>query len=215
VNFDPLQLEQHRVPEGWRFVAAFSTVPAPKSGSAKGGYNTLTERARDSLARVTLALDQPPGTTWATLTGMMAAAELVERASANLPPALLPNFRHIVTEQARVLAAVEAMDVSSLEEFGELMNASHQSLRDDLGVSTRDLDEAVSICRDAGAAGARLTGAGFGGSIVALCDAGKAPDVMEALRSRYYQPRGAARSADKHCFVADPAAGAGIAGNGG
>ena len=210
VEFDPLILHQHPVPGTWRFVAAFSTVPAPKSGSAKGGYNNLTERAREALPLMLDHLGLPRTTSWTALTGMMPANELVEHGIAALPGHILPNFRHIVTENARVRAAVEAMEQGRIGDFGALMNASHQSLRDDLGVSTPDLDQAVDICRRAGAAGARLTGAGFGGSIVALCDSTRAAAVREALRTDYYQPRGAAGTADEHCFVAEPEAGAGV-----
>lgn len=210
VEFDPLRLHQYPVPPAWRFIAAFSTVPAPKSGSARGGYNNLTERAREALALMIGHLALPPTTSWTTLTGMIPPDELVVRADEALPAAIFPNFRHIVTEVARVKDAVRAMESGDLGRFGMLMDASHRSLRDDLGVSTTDLDEAVAICRDAGAAGARLTGAGFGGSIVALCDATTAEPVREALRRLYYEPRGAGRSADEHCFVAVPADGAGI-----
>src|SRR5436190_1902339 len=76
---------------------------------------------------------------------------------------------------------------------------------------TQQCDEArrlVELAREAGAAGARLTGAGFGGSIVALCRAERAPGVMAALGERFYAPRGAAGDVGRHVFTADPSAGA-------
>jgi galactokinase len=88
---------------------------------------------------------------------------------ASLPDLLRRRARHVVTENARVLQAVAC---TSGRQFGELMNASHASLRDDYEVSTRELDALVAILqRQPGVHGARLTGAGFGGACVALCDA--------------------------------------------
>ena len=78
--------------------------------------------------------------------------------------------RHVVTENARVLAGVEALRRRDFAAFGELMWASHASLRDDYAVSTRELDTFVTVVRQAGALGARLTGAGFGGCAIALID---------------------------------------------
>jgi galactokinase len=75
--------------------------------------------------------------------------------------------RHVLTENARVLAAATCTDPV---EFGRLMNASHASLRDDYEVSTPELDLLVGLLQAHPAVfGARLTGAGFGGACVALC----------------------------------------------
>ena len=87
---------------------------------------------------------------------------------AALPELLRRRARHVVTENARVLQAVAC---SSPAQFGALMNASHSSLRDDYEVSTPELDLLVDLLqRQPGVFGARLTGAGFGGACVALCD---------------------------------------------
>jgi galactokinase len=93
--------------------------------------------------------------------------------------------RHIVTENARVLDSVEALDRDDLEELGRLMNASHQSLRDDYRVSTPELDVLVGALREAGALGARLTGAGFGGAVVGVCEAGAVATVADAAMARF------------------------------
>ena len=85
----------------------------------------------------------------------------------SLPERLQRRARHVVTENARVLQAVKCR---SPQEFGELMNASHASLRDDYEVSTAGLDKLVALLQAHEAVfGARLTGAGFGGACVALC----------------------------------------------
>jgi len=80
----------------------------------------------------------------------------------------LERARHIVTENARVLEAVEALREEDFRELGSLMYASHASMRDDFEISTPELDLFVELAREAGAPGARLTGAGFGGCAIAL-----------------------------------------------
>lgn len=88
-----------------------------------------------------------------------------------LPSPLKERARHVVTENARVLAAIDA----DAEEFGALMTASHASLRGDYAVSVPAIDELVAaLQRRPGVFGARLTGAGFGGCCVALVAAGDA-----------------------------------------
>ncbi|MGH3743553.1 MAG: galactokinase, partial [Mycobacteriales bacterium] len=82
--------------------------------------------------------------------------------------AAYPAVRHVVTENDRVRAAAEALRRQDVPELGSLMDRSHASLRDDLRVSCRELDLAVTAARRAGAVGARMTGGGFGGSVVAL-----------------------------------------------
>ena len=94
------------------------------------------------------------------------------------------------------------------DDLRRLLDASHQSLRDDYEVSRPELDRLVELAREAGAAGARLTGAGFGGSIVVLCRAEHAPEIMAALGERFYAPRGAAGDVARHVFMAEPSAGA-------
>ncbi|MDO8288414.1 MAG: galactokinase [Parvibaculum sp.] len=91
-------------------------------------------------------------------------------------PLLRMRARHVVGENERVLAAVGAMKNSQAERFGTLMVESHRSLAQDFEVSTEALDRLVDSALEAGAYGARLTGAGFGGCIVALlpaCDTSK------------------------------------------
>lgn len=92
---------------------------------------------------------------------------------------------HVAGETARVRDAVAAMEVSDAAAFGRLMSESHASLRDRLGVSHPELDCIVECAVNAGALGARLTGAGFGGSAVALCGREDAAAVRRALGRRW------------------------------
>jgi galactokinase len=74
----------------------------------------------------------------------------------------------VLTENARVDAMVTALRAGDLAAAGRLLDASHASLRDDYDASVPDVEEAVQACKTAGAAGARMVGGGFGGSVLAL-----------------------------------------------
>lgn len=96
---------------------------------------------------------------------------------------LTRRLRHIVTETRRATAAADALRAGDAELLGALMSASHRSLRDDHEVSTPLLDSVVAAARSVrGCYGARLVGAGFGGSVVALAESGAAPACTDAMR---------------------------------
>jgi galactokinase len=86
--------------------------------------------------------------------------------------------RHVETENRRVRDAVAALEAGDLRLLGELVSAGHASLRDDYEVSTTTLDHVVEAAVAAGALGARLTGGGFGGSVVAVAERERAEDVL-------------------------------------
>ncbi|MFI5052813.1 MAG: galactokinase [Acidimicrobiia bacterium] len=96
-----------------------------------------------------------------------------------------PRARHVVTENARVRATAAALPAGDLSVLGPLLLASHASLRDDYEVSTPELDLLVELLVESGAAGARLTGAGFGGCVVALAQRNHADDVVAKTVLRY------------------------------
>ena len=96
-----------------------------------------------------------------------------------------PIARHVVTENARVGAFARALEDNDLERAGVLMVESHQSLRDDFAVSTPELDLLVGLALDAGAFGARLTGAGFGGCVVSLVEIADLERIAGSVRERY------------------------------
>jgi galactokinase len=97
---------------------------------------------------------------------------------ARLPDPLSRRARHVVSENARVLSAVEALGSGDLARVGELFRESHASMRDDFQVSLPDIDRLVEIANGApGVTGARLTGGGFGGSIVAIGKIGSGTDA--------------------------------------
>jgi galactokinase len=135
-----------------------------------------------------------------------ASAELVASGLAG-EPLLLRRARHVVTENARVQAAVAALDAGDWARLGELMTASHASMRDDYEISCAELDAAVDASLGAGALGARMTGGGFGGSAITLVPEDRLPAVHRAVREAFdgkgWQEPG--------FMVAEPAAGAGPA----
>ena len=88
--------------------------------------------------------------------------------------------RHVVTENARVMDACHALERLDSLKLGQILNAGHASLRDDFEVSVPAVDALVETCVHAGALGARITGAGFGGCIVVLTNADNANAVKEA-----------------------------------
>lgn len=87
-----------------------------------------------------------------------------------IDPVLKRRTRHCATEHRRVLASIAALEQGDIDRFGELMNESHVSMRDDFEMSTPEIDLLVSDAVRLGATGARLTGGGFGGCIVACID---------------------------------------------
>jgi len=117
-------------------------------------------------------------------------AQLRDAASedlARLSGVELRYARHVVGENARVLAGVEALRRRDFAAFGELMWASHASLRDDYAVSTPELDAFVTLARQTGVLGARLTGAGFGGCAIALIERDKVQMLTDAVAMEFAQ----------------------------
>jgi galactokinase len=110
----------------------------------------------------------------------------LDAALARLPDdELRRRVRHVVTEDVRVVDAVAALRAGDWPALGALMDASHESLRDDYEVSCEELDVAVDAARDAGALGARMTGGGFGGCVIALVPDGTVADVDRAVTSAF------------------------------
>lgn len=93
--------------------------------------------------------------------------------------------RHVLSENARVRQAVALCRAGALRELGPLLSASHTSMRDDLRNSDPVVDATVQVLEDAGALGARMTGGGFGGSVVALVEEPQAEGIIEAVRRAY------------------------------
>jgi galactokinase len=112
--------------------------------------------------------------------------------------------RHVVTENQRVLDTVALLRTQSARAIGPLLSASHASLRDDYQVTVPELDLAAETAEAAGAYGARMTGGGFGGCVIALVDA-EAADAVAAAVTDAFAARGFTAPS---WFIANPSAGA-------
>ena len=133
----------------------------------------------------------------------------LERLGDRLSPVLRRRARHVITENERTLLAAAAMRAGDTAELGRLMNASHDSLRDDYEVTSVTLDAMVaSARRQKGCWGARMTGAGFGGCAIALV----AEPAVEPFIAGVFQAYQQATGLTPDIFACRPAAGAGLVG---
>ncbi len=132
---------------------------------------------------------------------------MLKARGAELDPLVLRRARHVVTENARVAAAARALAAGDLGQMGELMAASHASMRDDFEITVPLIDRLVEIVKAAigAAGGVRMTGGGFGGCVVALVPSDLVPAVRAAVERDYRGPGG------EHAtiYVCRAAAGAG------
>lgn len=99
-------------------------------------------------------------------------------------PLAVRRARHVLTENGRVMDFVAALDASDFIEAGRIMTASHVSMRNDFEITTDHIDLIADIAVRAGAYGARMTGGGFGGCVIALAPESRANAVAEELRQR-------------------------------
>lgn len=121
----------------------------------------------------------------------LGAEQLAERGS--LDPVAWRRARHVVTENARTLAAAEALGRADLSALSALMAASHASMRDDFEITVPAIDRLVEIAGEAAGdeGGVRMTGGGFGGCVVALVATHRIEAVIEAVAAHYRSPAGA------------------------
>ncbi len=175
----------------------YEAVPLPKSGvsiviadtNKKRGlvdseYNTRRaecERAveilKEFLPGITALRDVSP--------------EQFEQFADRLPEVTRKRARHVITEDARTLEGVAALKAGDIARFGELMNASHESLKNDYEVSCAELDAMVGAARSIpGVFGARMTGAGFGGCTVSLVKDEAVADFLDRVPALYKSATG-------------------------
>lgn len=156
IGFDPVSIRHVPIPPDWTFLVVNSGIRAEKSGAAREEYNARRDATMAARGKT-------------VLTEFEAYA-----------------YGHVTGEARRVAAAVAAMERDDAVEFGRLLVESHCSLRDRLRVSLPQLDEMVETAMDAGAAGARLTGAGFGGCVVVLAQGAAVDRVREKFGARCF-----------------------------
>jgi galactokinase len=180
VEFDPVTVRRVPLPLGWAFLVAHSLCEAEKSGAVRQQYNACRAAGTAALARLGFASYRGAveGRTFAEIE-LLAKRGLSHSGECDA-------FLHVAGEALRVRAAVKAMENHDAGVFGKLLLESHASLRDRLHVSCGALDRLVDAAMDAGALGARLTGAGFGGCAVVFCRNEDLAGVRAGLIRRYY-----------------------------
>lgn len=160
-------------------------------GNASVQYQSLGDllRARADWPKLLAMLPDGPLSLQqcAVFAGMSAESlqEVIPEGSQTFQPKR--RCRHVLTEGLRVRNACDAMAEGDIDTMGALMNASHRSCAEDYEISCPELDELVVLLRSFGAAGARLTGAGFGGCTVSLVAHEQADDLMAKLRTSFYK----------------------------
>ena len=170
---------------------AYELIPFPESAAlvigntkasrslAGSAYNQRVQECAAGVAALQTALPAVRALRDVT------SAQLEEHKSL-LEPTVYRRCRHVVSENERVLETVTALNQGDLTTVGQLMNASHESLREDYEVSSPALDLMVETMRSApGCYGARLTGAGFGGCAVALVAPAQAQAVADVIYEKY------------------------------
>lgn len=163
-----LDVEPVGVPEGLAILAVHSGMARTLAGSAYAERRTACEAAAARLGLRSLREARPDDV------------------------ADDPFARHVVSENERVLETAAAIRAGEIERLASLFASSHASLRDDFRVSTPELDALVDALVAAGALGARLTGAGFGGCVVALVRSGQEARVTKDAERRYRRATGLA-----------------------
>jgi galactokinase len=164
------------VPDSVRLLVIDSGVERTLAGSA---YNQ--RRAESAGALDVLRAQMPDLVALRDVT-----AEVLDRHGHRLDDVQRRRVRHVVTENDRVLRAADALRGGDVDTFGRLMVASHASLRDDYDVSGPELDALVATAQyTPGVYGARMTGAGFGGCVIALVAADRAEPVAAEIGRAY------------------------------
>lgn len=199
IHFDPLTFTAIPIPSDWSFLVAHSLTTAEKSGAVNAEYNARRMAGISGLEKLGLA-------SYREAVARHSPEELAAFAG-RLSGVEARSFLHVTGEWLRVQECLAALRSEDIRRFGQLLTASHDSLRDQLRVSNASLDRLVQAARDAGAQGARLTGAGFGGCAIVLTKMEDRERVHDELIRQYYSDH-SDFDPQKHLFFALPSAGA-------
>ena len=130
-----------------------------------------------------------------------------EKRKSGLNEVVMRRARHIITDDQRVLDAMQAMRTNDLVRLGNILNAGHSSLRDDFEVTNEALNQIVEAAQEQSSCyGARMTGGGFGGCAIALVDAGKVNAFVDSVEKAYREKSGL----EPQIYVCKASAGASV-----
>jgi len=176
-----LEFEYLPVPPSAQLVICNTMV---KHDLASGAYNERRQQCEEGVKLLRTVL--PNVTALRDVT-----SQQLEEHRKELPEVIYRRCRHVVTENERVLDAASALKQGDVAKFGQLMNQSHQSLRDDYEVSSAELDLMVGLARKVeGVFGARMTGGGFGGCTVNLVRRDKIDEFQNTVAAGYQEATG-------------------------
>ncbi len=165
------------MPDDWAVLIVHS---GQQRGLVDGAYNERRESCEAAARHFGVAalrdIDLPT---------LMAAQTEIE-------PLAFARARHVVTENARTVAAAKAMERGDLLALGQLMVQSHISMRDDFAITTREIDGLVQLLQQSIGpnGGARMTGGGFGGAVVAILHNDEIDKVRQTVEREYFTPEG-------------------------
>jgi galactokinase len=205
IDFDPFATRHVPVSDDLGIVAAYSGRAAPKGGDANHSYNSRVVACR--AAALLLASLEGVDSGSPPVLSKVRSSDLVDSLPAEVTAAAVASqlgvdpermvkltatefdadvvlpirsvAAHVLSEARRVDDAEAALEANDYHELGRLLDASHESLRD-FGASSQALDRLVGAMREAGAYGARLTGAGFGGYAIGICPLDRIDALIEA-----------------------------------
>lgn len=176
-----LEFEHVPLPGGVAVVVVDSKIPRDLAATP---YNERRRECEEAAAAL----------------GLPSLRDATEAMLVRLGAPLQARVRHVLSENTRVLAMIEALGAADAEAAGRLLLESHASLRDDFRVSTPEIDALVEIAVAAGAYGARVTGAGFGGCTVNLVPAERTGGFLQTVAAEYHRRTGL--SADAYICAA-------------
>ncbi|GER37011.1 galactokinase [Striga asiatica] len=228
IDFNPIRATEVQLPIGGSFVIAHSLAESQKAVTAATNYNNRVVECR--LASIVLGIKLGMSAqeaianvkTLSDVEGLCVSFAGTRGSSDPILAVKKRNFRaaHVYSEAKRVYAFKEVVssktsEDETLKKLGDLMNESHHSCSVLYECSCPELEELVKVCRDNGAFGARLTGAGWGGCVVALVKENIVPKFILNLKEQFYQSRidkGVIKKNDLglYVFASKPSSGAAI-----
>uniref|UniRef100_A0A2N9IPB5 Galactokinase N-terminal domain-containing protein n=1 Tax=Fagus sylvatica TaxID=28930 RepID=A0A2N9IPB5_FAGSY len=226
IDFNPICATDVQLPAGGTFVIANSLAESQKAVTAATNYNNRVVECRLAAIVLGIKLGMKPQEAISNVKTLSDVEGLCisfasSRDSAVLDPVLaVKRASHVYSEAKRVHAfkdtvASDLSEEDKLKKLGDLMNESHYSCSVLYECSCPELEELVNICREHGALGARLTGAGWGGCAVALVKESIVPQFILNLKERFYQSRIEKGTINKNdiglnVFASKPSSGAAI-----
>jgi galactokinase len=176
-----LKCELVKLPPGFQLVICNTMV---KHEIASGEYNQRRAQCEEGVRKLRTVLPEIRALRDVTLTQLEGRHEMLD-------PQVYARCRHVVTENARVISAVRALEHGDLRTLGMLMHGSHHSLRDDYEVSCPELDLMTEIALDQpGVVGARMTGGGFGGCTINLVESDAVDAFKQDVAAEFFSKTG-------------------------